>query len=262
MLVFAAIMPHPPESIVGIGTSESFAAVARTMQSFDDLRVGLEISDPETIIIISPHGFLEPFSFMINSKKLLVGNFGDLGLKDSYAFNNNIEIADKIFFACNVDEEIPCQMKPYPLDYGALIPLYHLTKNIKPKVVHLSFSLMDYQRHYRYGEIIQKIIENPKSGRVAVIASGDLSHRLTLDALSGFSPKALEFDQAILHYLSTGDLENIMRLDPEIVDEVRECGMRSIVILLGILHGREYEFDLLSYEAPFGIGYMTARLVW
>lgn len=261
MLVFAAIMPHPPESIEGIGNAQDFAEISKTLQAFETLRLGLEAADAQTIIIISPHGRLEPYSFVINSDPKLRGSFDRFGLDKVLSFENNLSIADKICFACTVDEELPCLLREDSLDHGSLIPLHHLTKNISPKIVHLSFSLLSYQRHYRYGEIIRQIIDNPKSGRVAVIASGELSHRLTSNSLSGFSPQGSMFDHSIIRFLGSKDLADIMNLEPEIVDEVRECGLRSIIILLGILHGKEYDFELLSYEGPSGIGYLTARLL-
>lgn len=260
MIVFAAIMPHPPESIPEVGSPEDFRSIQKTLRSFEQLRIGLEQSDPETIVIISPHAHLEQYFFVINSASELVGNFTQFGLDKTYTYLNDIEIANDLAFACNI-EELPTHLHQGFLDYGALIPLYHLTKNIKPKIVHLSFSFRDYNSHYRYGEILQKIIENNTEKRVAIIASSDLSHRLSLKSPAGFSPKAHEFDKMVLHYLGANDITSIMNLDQQIVLEAAECGMRSIIILLGALHGKKYKFELLSYEGPLGIGYLTARLL-
>lgn len=270
MIVFAAIMPHPPESIPGIGRTGDFKALQKTLHAFEELRTGLEQADPETIVIISPHAHLEQFSFAINSASELVGNFSQFGLDQAYKFTNDIEIADKLGYMSNMNE-IPANLHPDFLDYGALIPLYHLTKNIKPKIVHLSFSMMSYDFHYRYGETLQDIVtdnivrDNVKKDRtnkrVAIIASADLSHRLTKNAPAGFSPKAQDFDRTVLHYLGSDNLPGIMNLDEKDVAEAGECGLRSIIILLGALHGKPYEFKLLSYESPIGVGYLTARLV-
>ncbi|EKE18457.1 MAG: hypothetical protein ACD_9C00333G0005 [uncultured bacterium] len=258
MIVFAAIMPHPPESIPGIGNEESLNAIAKTMDAFESLRVELEHADPDTIVIISPHAHLEKYSFVINSSSELKGGFDKFGLDEVYAYKNNIEIADRLAYACSINE-IPVHLHEDFLDYGALIPLYHLAKNIKPKILHLSFSLMDYQHHYAYGQIIQKIIEEEK-GRIAIIASGDLSHRLTKDSPAGYSPNAQEFDHTVLRYLGAGDLASLMGMEKDFINEAGECGIRSIIILLGILHGKKSEFRMLNYEGPFGIGYLTARL--
>jgi len=274
MIVFAAIMPHPPMSMPGIGSENDMAALEKTLNAFESLRVGLEVADPDTIIVISPHAHLEPYAFVINSESEMLGSLSNFGNDHVYAYKNNIEIADKIAYACSMNE-MPAHLHPELLDHGTLIPLYHLLKNYppagRPKIVHLSFSLMNYQRHYRYGEIIQKVIdavgEGPdtidghKEGRIAVIASGDLSHKVSPNSPMGFSPGAEEFNHSVIRFLGGNDLVSLMNMEPETIEMAAECGLRSIIVMLGILHDKQYKFELLSYEAPFGIGYLTARLL-
>ncbi|MDD5396664.1 MAG: AmmeMemoRadiSam system protein B [Candidatus Moranbacteria bacterium] len=255
-------MPHPLESIPGIGTPESFVAIKKTLSAFEQLARDLEQAAPDTIIVISPHAKMDPYSFIINSESELRGTFQNFNLDQVYEYDNNIEIADKLAYACTMNE-MPCILHGSFLDHGALIPLHHLTKNMKskPKVLHLAFSLMSYERHYRYGEIIQKIIDEDESERIAVIASGDLSHNLTRNAPAGFSQESAAFDRTVLRYLGCNDLASLMGLEESESKAARECGIRSIMILLGIVHGKKYKFDLLSYEGPFGVGYLTARLL-
>lgn len=261
MIVFAAIMPHPPESIPGIGKKEDFDAIRKTLSAFEELRIGLEQADPDTIVIISPHAQMEPYSFAINSASELVGSFSEFGLDEAYAYSNDVSIADSLAYACSLSvNDIPAHLVQNFLDHGTLILLYHLTKNIKPKIVHLAFSLMNYDFHYRYGEIVHKVLSATKS-RVAVIASADLSHRLTANAPAHFSPRAQEFDRALLYHLGQNDVAGVLGMDSILISEAAECGLRSIAILLGILHGTPYKFKLLNYEYPFGVGYMTARML-
>lgn len=259
MLVFAAIMPHPPESVLGIGNSENFKAIKKTLDAFQQLRIELEQADPETVVIISPHAYSEPYSFVINSKSVLIGNFVEFGIEETYTFANDVEIANALDFLC-MTNEMPARLYPGLLDHGALIPLYHLARNIKPKIVHLSLSMMSYSFHFRYGEMLQKVIDDSDK-RVAIIASGDLSHRITKESPDGFSPDAKKFDSDLLHYLGANDVASIMNLDEKKVRESAECALRPIIILLGALHGKNYKFKLLSYEYPSGIGYLTARLI-
>lgn len=261
MLVFAAIMPHPPESMPGIGDKASFAAIEKTINGFNQLAIDLEKSDPEIIIIISPHAHMEKYSFVINSASELNGNLINFGLDKVFTYENSLEIADKISFTSQMSEDISTRLQANFLDHGALIPLFHLTKKIKPRIVHVSFSLMNYERHYRFGEIIQSVIDDESSGRVAVIASGDLSHCLDRHAPAGFCKDAADFDRTVLHYLGAGDLASLMSIEESETQKVKECGMRSIIILLGILHGKSTTFKLLAYEAPFGVGYLTARFL-
>jgi len=269
MIVFSAIMPHPPMSVPGVGSKADFLLLAQTLKSFDQLRIDLEKADPDTIVVISPHAHLEPYAFVINSESDLKGSLAKFGSDHVYEYKNNIELANKLDYVCQMNE-MPAQLQSEFLDHGTLVPLYHLTRNIKPKIVHLSFSMMSYEQHYRYGEIIQGIIDNhnsigaidnPNGERVAVIASGDLSHKVSPDSPVGYSPGAQEFDHSVMRFLGSNDLVSLMNIQPETIEMAAECGLRSIIVLLGILHDKKYKFQLLSYEAPFGISYLTARML-
>ena len=49
-----------------------------------------------------------------------------------------------------------------------------------------------------------------------------------------------------------------MYYDEDFVDDAGECGYRSILILMGILDGLNIKPRILSYEGPFGVGYLVA----
>ena len=52
-----------------------------------------------------------------------------------------------------------------------------------------------------------------------------------------------------------------MRLDSGFLERAAECGLRSILFLMGAFEGREYESEALSYEGPFGVGYLVATFM-
>ena len=54
-------------------------------------------------------------------------------------------------------------------------------------------------------------------------------------------------------------VHGVFSLDGAIREEAGECGYRSLVVALGALPGTRPE--VLSYEGPFGVGYMVARFV-
>ena len=132
MIVFAAIMPHPPMSIPGIGTAEDFLVIKKTLQSFEKLRIELEQTTPDTIIVISPHANMEPYSFVINSASVLSGGFSKFGLDQVYEYENDIEIAEKIDYACHVNEDTPAHLHPSFLDHAILSDS---TENVPENVV-------------------------------------------------------------------------------------------------------------------------------
>jgi AmmeMemoRadiSam system protein A len=50
-----------------------------------------------------------------------------------------------------------------------------------------------------------------------------------------------------------------MHFDPDLREAAAECGLNSFIIMSGALDGSEFDSELLSYEAPWGIGYGVAR---
>jgi aromatic ring-opening dioxygenase LigB subunit len=257
MISSAYITPHPPIIIPGIGRPEDLKQVKKTVDAMEKLRADLEKANPDTILIISPHAPTDPNGFLINSEAELKGSFADFGLDEYFSFQNDYEIMEKIGYQSDM-AGILVHFHSSFLDHGALVPLHYLTKNIKPKIIHCSFSFLDFQTHFRYGEIIGKILREAGK-KIAIVASGDLSHRLKEGAPAGYSPEGKKFDEHLIKMLSQRDISGILNFDPNLVEEAGECGLRSIIMLLGILQGK-YEFCCLNYEGPFGVGYLVAEL--
>lgn len=144
----------------------------------------------------------------------------------------------------------------YPLDHGAAVPLYFfLNAGVSSNLVLASFSGLEVDAHLRFGQAIEAAAE--ESGkRVVLVASGDFSHRLTPDSPAGFSPRGREFDQLLATSIRANDRKSILQIDSSLLWDAGECGYRSLVIALGALPTSTME--LLSYEGPFGVGYMVA----
>ena len=102
--------------------------------------------------------------------------------------------------------------------------------------------------------------ELDKKRKYALIASGDLSHCLKKEGPYGFHSDGPKFDKALIEYLKKKDIKNFLKLD-EMFPEAGECGLRSFCFLLGILEasGINYQPEILSYEGPFGVGYLVAN---
>ena len=97
--------------------------------------------------------------------------------------------------------------------------------------------------------------------RIAVIASGDLSHALNNDSPAGFQSAGPEFDKKIQELLEHHNLAGMLQLKQQFVRDAAECGFRSFLILMGILQGINYTYKSHAYESPFGVGYLTANFV-
>jgi AmmeMemoRadiSam system protein A len=87
-----------------------------------------------------------------------------------------------------------------------------------------------------------------------------LSHRLTREAPAGYSPDGAVFDELLRQCVREGDIRRLVNIDPELVEEAGQCGLRPLMIGLGVLDGYEILAEELSYEGPFGVGYMVAKM--
>ncbi len=255
-IVFSAIVPHPPLLIPTIG-KENLSLLKRTEASYLELEQDLYAAQAETIIIISPHGELMNQNFTMNLSPEFTGNFEEFGdLATKFSLSGDISLAHKI--KEKLETKAPLQLiSQSQLDYGSAVPLYLLTAHLpKIKIIPLYYSGLDLKAHFAFGQTLKSKLL-PLQTRVAVIASGDLSHRLTKNAPAGYSPKGKKFDKKLTDCLLKKQTEDIINFKPEFVAEAGECALKSIAILLGILEGVKYEPRLLSYEAPFGVGYLS-----
>ena len=146
---------------------------------------------------------------------------------------------------------------PHP-DWGFNVPLFFLAKDFKGKIETYLTGLESPKFYFEEGKKVYREISSVN--KVALIASGDLSHCLKEDGPYGFNSDGPKFDKELIESLKKKDIERILKLD-ELYPEAGECGLRSICFLLGILEvsGQNYQPEILSYEGPFGVGYLVAN---
>lgn len=259
MLSFAALTPHPPIIIPEIGGEET-KKVSSTIAAMEKLASDLKKSDPDTIIIISPHGMIYPDRINICGMGRLQGGLEQFGVSNiNFKLQNDLELAETL---AREAEKNGIQTLLYDngnsvfeLDHGTIVPLYFLLKKIMDvKILPIAYSFQDKGLLFAFGEIIAELSKKIDK-RIALIASGDLSHRLIQTAPAGYSESGKEFDKLLLNYLKDKDTQGILEMDDEFIEEAGECGYRSILILLGAIDKTNWQPEILSYEGPFGVGY-------
>lgn len=258
MLVFSSICPHPPILIPTIG-QDSLEQIKKTEQAMKDLADIFYASQPETVLVISPHGKLMENAFTLNTAPEFTLNFKQFGdLETELKFKGDIALAYQIKEA--IETKVPIQMiTESELDHGVGIPFYYLTEHLPAvKVISLGYCLQDNKIHFELGQKLAEIIHKSDK-RIAVVASGDLSHALISGAPAGYSPLGKKFDKQLIDLIKNKKINEIINLDKGLVAEAAECGLKSIIILLGILSEQNYTPEVLSYEGPFGVGYLVCN---
>lgn len=258
-LVFAAITPHPPVLIPSVG-KEHLSKLDKTKAAMEQLEQDLYSAKPDLVFVISPHGELFAEAFTVNLCDKFQANFQLFG-----DFTNKLEfIGDMVFFTTNkepIANKAPLNIISVPeLDHGIAVPLFYLMRHLPAvPIVPIYFSMLDNQTHYEFGRALKDVILNSDK-RIAVIASGDLSHALADDSPAPFNPDGKIFDEKLIKNIQACDSLSIINMDTKLTENAKECGFKSILILMGILADMKCQPEILCYESPFGVGYLTAHI--
>lgn len=257
-IVYGAILPHPPILIPFIGGAR-IKDVAKTKKALEEVGKRLKSKEIDAVVIITPHGNVSQVSIPVYVSHVFEGNLGYFGAdKPNFSFKGDPTLANEIIKEARKQNIEVSHIGETFLDHGVIVPLYYpYMASFKKPIVPIALAFLDYTELYNFGETIRAASEN-LGKKVAVIASGDLSHRLTLDAPAGYNPEGKRFDEEIVRLTSKFDAEGIMNLDPNLIEAAGECGLRSIIMLMGALKGLDAVPEVLSYEGPFGVGYMVA----
>lgn len=264
-IVFAAISPHPPIIIPGVGSPADLKKVRKTVAAMEKLADAFRVAEVETLIVISPHSLIYPDRFNICAMEKLYGTLAAFGQPSiQMKYQNDLDIVQEIDEAAkkagtdvllydNSEES-------FELDHGAMVPLYYFGRKLDSalKVVPIAYSFLGKAQHFSFGQIIRDICQKSPT-RIGIVASGDLSHRLIQGAPAGYAKAGKEFDEKLIHLLQTKSIQDILYLDEDWVEQAGECGYRSILILLGALDDFDYKPEILSYEGPFGVGYAVVN---
>lgn len=258
-LIITALLPHSPLLIPEIGRA-NYDFLAKTTTAYEQIALELKNKEINTIIIVSPHGSAQTDSFILNVAPEMAIDLKDFGfIAPKTIFSGDALLADQI--KDGLRPELPLQLISEDLlDHGSAIPLY-LLKNSQPnlKIVIISPATeLSLNEQIVFGQRLGAVlIKNEK--RIAVIASGDLSHRLKKKSPGGYSPKGAKFDNKLIEYLSDPltATANILKMDQKLIAEAGECGLKSLTILLGLLQDHPWQPEILAYQTDFGIGYLS-----
>jgi len=255
MIKKIGIFPHPPVVIPEIGKNES-SKVAKTYKSMEKLAKEFVDDGIKKILILSPHGPAYSRMLAINISDILCGDLKDFGFNEKIEFKNNLKISNELstrgFYPIKV-----------PLDHGVLVPLYFFDKlKAEVELVSISTGFMGKKELERMGKIIGNILQrdiNYKNDDFGLIVSADLSHRLKSDSYYGFSEDGPVFDKMVCEAVDTGKVEELINIPMEIVEGAGQCGYIPLLLAAFAVSGFKVNSEVLSYEKPFGVGYMVGK---
>ncbi len=254
------IVPHPPIIVSDVGRGRE-QELQKTIDAYRTAAQQVRAWEPEVLLITSPHAVVYPDYFHLYSGLEAAGDLAGFGapqIRLETKYDGKLRDAVSRWAR---DVYIPTGTLGQPdptLDYGTLIPLYFLREaGVNCPILRIGQSGLSPLQHYRLGECIANAV-NALNRRAVFVASGNLSHKPKEGASCGFAPEGPEFDQQVTAAMASGDFLRFLTMDLGFCARAAECGLRSFQIMAGALDGLAAEPELLSYEAPLGVGCAVA----
>ncbi len=261
-LIYSALVPHSPVLLPTIG-KELLPKLESTIHSLNLIKKKLEKLNPECIVLISSHASSQKNSQELylavpgESYKASYEQFGDLETKNSYQTDHVLADAIKNEFVQHAI--IPSYRSEELMDYPTSIPLFFLAEKLSCKIVVLhipeTVSLLHCEQ---YGILLKNALQSfPKNS--VLLASANLSHRLTNEAPGGYHEDAQKFDEAWVHTIRNTKKKKLEPFQIELIPSVAACGIPAILTLLGSLKNLRYRTKFYSYEGNVGVGHVVCE---
>ncbi|NLV98982.1 MAG: AmmeMemoRadiSam system protein A [Clostridiaceae bacterium] len=260
MILKAYVLPHPPIILPEVGRGEE-KKIKDTAAAFH--RAAREIAElePESIIICSSHSPFLRSAFYAANASSAEGNmraFGIHSINEKVSYDQELlQLLQDVSYERNILLEAT-NLEAQTLDHGILLPLIFIHKYYKDfKLLRLGMSLLGPEKHFEFGRAVAEAVRRSNK-RTIFIASGDLSHVLKADGPYGYREEGPQLDSELTDIFAGGELDRLFNLDNNLVEGAKECGLRTFQIMAGVLADSDFDSELYSYEATFGVGYAVA----
>lgn len=270
-LVFACIAPHGSLIVPLLGEKGAERGLA-TRSAMEELGRRVAVVNPETLVLVTPHGHRIDNRFSLLNNKRVQGTLGPEPEGNGNSFTLTFEVdrelnnaileeaqaldvpVSRVYFA--VDDDTNFYM---PLDWGTLVPLWFLgvPVNPLPKVVIAcpDRNKLDWELSAPFGLSIRKAAEK-LNRRVVFIASADLGHAHDAKGPYGYDIASKEFDTALLDAVKAQDLGRLLEFDLDWLKRASTDSYGQILNLYGAIRGTNFRGEVLSYEVPTYFGMM------
>lgn len=147
------------------------------------------------------------------------------------------------------------------LEYGTLVPMRYMNEDRHFKVISISAlcTVHNLADSATLGAALRKAIEEQYDGKVAILASGSLSHRFAQNGVSEqflhkvWSPFLEEMDDRVVKMWENGEWETFTEMLPEYAEKCHGEGfMHDTAMLLGALGWDKYQGKVEVISPYFG----------
>lgn len=262
MLVSAGLCPHSPTLIPYIG-KENLNSAKSTIKSLETLFSEILSSQISALILLytPKDGNRISKKIKINVEAEVEVNLEEFGdLEHKFTFSSDIGLGHRLKEI--VETAMPVDLVSNHIeDYSLNVPVYYINKMQKNgfKILPISISA-GFKKEFltMFGRYLKEKLVSLNE-RYSVLAVGDLSHALSEDSPSGFRKAGVLFDNQFVAGLRNKKLNESLNIGSKTINMAEQCIFDPFCVLAGILHGMEFETKALSYEHPFGVGFLVAQ---
>lgn len=258
-VVCAFALPHPPLAVPAVGRGQELL-VEKTVRGLQEAAGLLADRNPDAVVFATPHGTVYSDYFHISPGESARGDFSRFGAGGAaYETAYDSRLALEIGRAAG-EMGLPAGHRgerEKALDHGVLVPLHYIRQKTRAPAVRVSMSGMDAAAHYMMGQAVARAAEN-LGRKIAVVASGDMSHKLSANGPYGLHGDGAEFDRLVTGILADADFSGLFSVPESLRANAGECGFGSFMLLAGCLDRLAVSVAAKSYEAPLGVGYGVA----
>ncbi len=251
-------MCHAPIVVPAVGGARARSCAASTRAMAVAAR-RVVAARPEALVLLSPHTPRVRGAFSCVAGQRIRADLSEFGAAEVRCdLPRGAGMHTALIEACHAEGVALEDITLRRLDHGAMVPLAFLVEAGWQGDT-LVIGLPAEPRAEELAALGRAIRTAAEGKRWALVASGDCSHRLLPQAPAGYHARAAQFDRALVEVVTSGDDAALFRMDEELRELAAEDVLDTIQIAAacaGSAQGRE----LLSYEGPFGVGYLVAVL--
>ena len=252
-------MPHPPIVVPDVGRGRVVQCQG-THDACVEFAERLVRTRPERLFLVSPHAPRHGGAFGLWAGRRLQGDLGEFGARGAAVDLPNDE--QTALYLHDAARDLGVLATPIPstqLDHGSVVPLWFLTQagwDGPTCIASLPWESAPETLH-TFGNAVA-IALGRRPGASALVASGDMTHRAKPGAPGGYHKCAVDFDHQLTELVREGRLDQIAEIDRALRELAAEDAADSSMVVAAALGHQPHGNEVLSYEHPFGVGYMVA----
>jgi len=255
-IVAASVVPHSPLLLPSIAKQHA-GLFSQTTNTLNALAADWYAAKPDAVIVLSPHGLPKNTLMAVHSAKTFIGGFADYGdMVTTIKAIPAIGMMHQLRSAAEKEHLVLPLQTFEQLDYGTSIPLsFLLTQQPQIPVCSVLIGTKQPDQLLRLAAVLRELTSASRQ-RCLVIASCDMTRRQERTPDTRRRPTAEERTASAA----------IVAVDPSqltaTIPQSSTCGYGPLLTVVSLLHGLATEGTILSFEAPLGVGLLTASFTF